>query len=233
MGSAIPEDELPETSENGLENRLFTLYRVSVYVFGLLMAVGILGGTWFGLKLVQKHDAKYRVSRQIKEDLVQRQHVRVLNPYQQARAVHFSLPYEHGADPQTLSIVAALEKQKTDSVPGGFVLAGTYRSHQIHHDVNLTLSCKDVLCHLDFELPARFLLSPRIEGSRLVRPKREFELLSHGYVFAVKDSQLVGVKPEASVQMAVFRAPETLTRYFKEDYLDAQGNRIAWKPARP
>lgn len=210
--------------DENLENRLQQIYRFSVYSLGLVVAAGLIGGTWYGLKVVQTHDQRHAVKESRIRTQVQR--TAQANPFRNADKVAFSLPYRHGADPQTLNYLGQLSQHQRKPLSGGFAVPGEYRSGNITQPVDLALACKDGLCQLNFELPARLVLAPRYDNGRLKSPARSFELHSHGFVLAVEQSQLKAVRPETAEQWAPFHAPAELGRYYTERFMDASGQPI-------
>lgn len=213
-----------------LENRLYGIYRFSIYGFGLIMAIGILGGSWFGLRMVQNHDSKHQISQKINQNLEHRAKAIPIQPFQKALNVQFSLPYQHGADAQTLSLIAKLADKKTASIPGGFTIPGEYKTNHIHQSVEAKLSCQNTLCQLVFEIPARLVLQPRLEGSKLVYPKRNFALQIEDTVFTVQNSRLVSLSLAQAEKQAPFLEPQNLSLYYKEIYLSSEGEKLTWKP---
>lgn len=210
--------------DQDLETRLQQIYRFSVYSLGLVVAVGLIGGTWYGLKTVQNHDQRHALKTAQIRSQVQR--TAQANPFRHAEQVHFSLPYRHGADPYTLNYLGQLSQHQRKALSGGFEVQGEYRSGNITQPVDLALACKDGLCQLNFDLPARLVLAPRYENGQLKSPARSFELHSHGYVLAVEQSQLRAVKPEQAAQWAPFHAPAELRPYYKERFVDGSGTPI-------
>lgn len=208
-----------------LDERLQKAYGLWVYSFGVLMAVAVLAGSWYGVKLVQAHDQEHRQTRQI-QNANTNMGKRIANPYLQAEKVAFSLPYRHGADPYTLTHVTALQKHQKKALSGGFEVAGTYQSGNITHPVDMKLRCEQVLCKLSFELPANYVLPPRFDGRRARLPKRNFSLLAHGYEFQVENSQLLRVRRADSANWAAFDGPTEVRPYYKEEYLKADNSPI-------
>lgn len=206
-----------------LDGRLYKVYRVSMYAFGAVVAGAILGGTWFGLQMIQKHDQKYSVEREVK---VKDRGPALANPFKDAATVQFRLPYLHGADPNTIRYINAVSQKQNGRIPDGFTVDGEYRSGSIHEKVKLALSCKGALCHLDFRLPARLVLTPQYDGQRYRFPKRSFEVASHGYVFEVLDSELAGIHPESDPTVAAFSENLNLKPYYREAFYDAKGKWI-------
>lgn len=212
-------------SGNALDAKLYKVYRFSVYAFGTVFAAGILGGTWFGLQMIQKHDQKYAHEQEVKI----KEHVQAMaNPYRNAATVEFHLPYLHGSDPNTIRYISEIARHKTASINGGlgFQVPGEYRSGSISQKVNLTLSCKDVLCNLDFKLPARMVLTPQYDGTRFRAPKRSYQIASNGYVFEVLDSQIFGIHAETSDQVAPFSTNLDVRPFYKEAFYDSKGQWI-------
>jgi len=203
-----------------LESRLYRVYRYSMYAFGLVVGLGLIGGTWYGLQLVQKHDQSHQVTRKITNQV---QRTAVANPFRHAKTVKITLPYRHGADAYTLNYLNQLSQHKVAALPGGFQVAGSYHSGNIAHETQLKLSCKDGFCQLSFELPAGLVLAPRYENGKLVKPQRQFELQSHGLALEVHQSRLEGVRLLTQDKLAAFNAPEELGRYYREDFFDHQG----------
>lgn len=210
-------------SDVALESRLYKIYRLSVYVFGTVFAAGILGGTWFGLQMIQKHDQKYAHQTEIK---LKEHGPALANPFRNAATVSFDLPYLHGADPNTIRYISDISQHKTKALPNfGFEVPGEYRSGSISEKVDLSLTCKDALCHLSFKLPARLVLTPQFDGRRFRAPKRNYQVASNGYVFEILDSQLYGIHPEKSDQVAVFSENLDVRPYYREAFFDSKG---AW-----
>jgi hypothetical protein len=208
-----------------LEGRLYKVYRFSMYAFGAVVAAGIMGGTWFGLQMIQKHDQKYVHERtEVKAD--GRRGPALANPFRNAETVQFHLPYLHGADPNTIRYIQALQAAKKKNIPNGFQLDGEYRSGNIKQKISLDLSCQGALCHLDFKLPARMVLTPSYNGRRFVFPKRTYQVAANGYVFEVLDSELAGVRPEDKADVAAFSENLNLTPYYREGFYDAKGRWI-------
>lgn len=215
-----------EKKAKDLEERLQQIYRFCVYSLGSVVAVGLIGGTWYGLKAVQHHDQRHSLKTEIRAQVQQSAQA---NPFRDATEVHFQLPYRHGADPYTLNYLSQLGQHQLKPRSGGFEVAGEYRSGNISHPVNLALACEQGLCQLNFELPARLVLAPRYNNGKLHSPQQEFELHSHGFVLAVNQSRLTGVKTLESEKWAAFHAPQDLTPYYRETFLNAQGETIAPK----
>ena len=211
------------------DSRLYKVYRVSMYAAGAVMATGIIGGTWFGLQMIQKHDQKYAVERETK---IAPRGPALANPFRDAETVSFHLPYLHGADPNTIRYVTAISQQKSKAIPNGFQVAGEYRSGSISQKITLDLSCKGALCHLDFKLPARLVLTPQHDGRRYRFPKRSFQVASHGYIFEVLNSELAGIHPEGSATLAAFSENLDLSPYYREAFYDTKGKWIVPEPPK-
>ncbi len=212
-----------QTSRQELDNKLYKVYRVSMYAFGALVAGAILGGTWFGLQMIQKHDQKYSAEREVK---VKTSGPALANPFRDAATVQFRLPYLHGADPNTIRYISAISQQQTGKIRDGFKVNGEYRSGSIKQNVDMALSCKGALCHLEFTLPARLVLTPQFDGKRFKYPKRSFQVASHGYVFEVLDSELGGIHPEGNANVAAFSENLNVKPYYREAFYDAKGKWI-------
>lgn len=206
-----------------LDQRLYRMYRLSIYAFGGVTALAIFGGTWFGLQMVQKHDQKY-VQQGVSKTTTKGS--AIANPYRQAETVEFYVPYLHGADPNTISYITAISQQQTGKVANGFTVEGVYQSGNIKETVSLEFACKDALCHLEFKLPARLVLTPQFDGKRFKKPQREYQILSHGYVFEILNSELVGIHPENNPEIAVFSDNLNVKPFYKESYFDHQGKQI-------
>lgn len=207
-----------------LDQRLYRIYRASMFALGGLVGLGIIGGTWFGLQMIQKHDQKYSLQNETK---VKNHGPAMANPFRNAETVSFHLPYLHGSDPNTIRYISAISQHKTQSLPNyGFVVDGEYRSGSINEKVSLQLSCKDALCHLDFKLPARLVLTPSYDGTRFRAPKREYQVATHGYVFEIVNSQLAGMHPENSDQIATFSENLDVRPFYREAFFDSKGQWI-------
>ena len=206
-----------------LENRLFRVYRRGMYAFGLVMATGIIAGTWLGLQKVRSHDDAHRL--QVNSPIERAE--RAANPYKDAQTVEFTLPYMHGANPETLKYVSQLSASKIEPLPNqGFVVEGVYRSGNLEHTTKIQLACEGALCNMKFKLPARYILPPRMDGKKTVTPKRNFEIYSNGYVLEVKDSKLGGIAPADDKSLALFNQRENLKPFYREAYFDTQGKWI-------
>lgn len=212
-----PRDESPRD----LESRLYKVYRRSMYAFGAFVAVGILGGTWFGLQMVQKHDSAYQTQRKIVD--TKRGSMAKANPFQEAQTVKFSIPYMHGGHGDSIRYISSLMAHKSKSLPGGFSIPAEYRSGTITHPIQAELSCKDALCKVEFALPARMVLLPSYDGSKLRPPKRNFEIVAQDVVLAVEESQLIGVGAESGNTLAPFSDTVNLRPFYKESFFDSQG----------
>lgn len=210
------------THDENVENRLFKVYRRGMYAFGMVMAAGIIGGTWFGLQKVRSHDEAHRLTA---DSPIERPE-RAANPFKDAQTVEFTLPYMHGTNANTLKYIAQLSASKTDGLADGFEVEGVYRSGNLEHTTKVQLACEGALCNLKFKLPARYVLPPRMDGRRMVTPKRDFEIYSNGYVFEVKDSKLGGIAPADSTELALFNQRENLKPFYREAYFDTQGKWI-------
>lgn len=224
MTDFLNDAEVQNNAQNeALEGRLFKVYRQGMYAFGIVMAAGIIGGTWFGLQKVRSHDDAHRI--QVNSPIERPE--RMANPYKDAQTVEFTLPYMHGTNANTLKYVAQLSASKEKSLPNqGFVVEGVYRSGNLEHTTKMQLSCEGPLCELKFKMPARYVLPPRLDGRRMVTPKRDFELYSNGYVFEVKDSKLGGIAPADSSELALFNQRENLKPFYREAYFDTEGKWI-------
>lgn len=210
-------------SGQALDTKLYKIYRASVYAFGAIFAAGILGGTWFGLQMIQKHDQKYA---HVEEPKAQEHGVALANPYRNAATVSFHLPYLHGADPNTIRYVSEIAQHKTKAITNGFEVPGEYRSGSITQKVTLSLACKDVLCSMDFKLPARLVLTPQFDGKRFRAPKRNYQVASNGYVFEILDSQIFGIHPANSDQVAQFSDNLDVHPFYREAFFDGTGHWI-------
>ncbi len=210
-----------ETQED-VEARLFRIYRRGTYAFGVVMAAGIVAGTWFGLHKVKAHDDAHRISIDSPINKVER----VANPYKDARTVEFTLPYMHGTNSETLKYMSQLSASRTGDLPNGFTVEGVYRSGNLEHTTQVNLACEGMLCEMKFKLPSRYVLTPRSDGKRVVHPQRNFEIYSNGYVMEVKDSKLGGIAPADSEQLALFNQRENLKPYYREAYFDEEGKWI-------
>jgi len=213
-----------------IESRLYTFYRLSIYAFGLLMATAILGGTWFGLRMIQRHDAKNQIKQNVKADVKRKSKIVAVKPFEKSKEVSFSLPYQHGADPNTLRIVAQLSTKKSNIIPGGFSLPGIVHINQMQHNTNLQLACQKDLCQLKFIIPSKLVLQPKVEGHKLIYPRRSFEIQADQIRFQIKESRLVSISSESIKNKALFQAPQNLDRFYKENFLNSQGEKISWKP---
>ena len=203
-------------SAEELEHRLFKVYRQGMYAFGVVMAAGIIGGTWFGLQKV-RHQVNSPIERP----------ERIANPYKDAQTIEFTLPYMHGTNAETLKYMAQLSASKTEPLPNnGFAVEGVYRSGNLEHPTTLKLACEGALCSMKFKLPARYVLPPRMDGRKLVTPKRDFEVYSNGYVLEVKDSKLGGIAPADEKNLALFNQRENLKPFYREAYFDSEGKWI-------
>lgn len=209
-----------------LDERLQNIYRGWVYVFGLFMAFALVGGSWYGIQMVQKHDQAHRQTQKIQQINKSNQGKRVANPYLDAKTVHFEFPYRHGADPYSITHVMALQQHQKKAIQGGFVLDGLYRSGNIEQKVELKLACETVLCKLSFDLPANFILPPRFDGKRMRRPERNFSLIAHDYEFQVQHSQLRAIRALDSDKWALFDGLDELKHLSKEVYLTADNRPI-------
>lgn len=206
-----------------LEGRLFKFYRQGMYAFGIVMAAGIVAGTWFGLQKVRNHDDAHRL--RVNSPIERPE--RVANPYKDAQTVEFTLPYMHGTNSATLKYIAQLSASKIESLPNnGFVVEGVYRSGNLEHTTTIKLACKGAVCNMKFKLPARYILPPRMDGRKLVTPKRDFEVYSNGYVLEVKASKLDGIAPADETSLALFNQRENLKPFYREAYFDAEGKWI-------
>ncbi|MEZ0372765.1 MAG: hypothetical protein ACAI44_26980 [Candidatus Sericytochromatia bacterium] len=206
-----------------MDSRLYRIYRFSVYAFGAVVAAGILVGTWFGLQMIQKHDQKFAYEREVK---VKEHGPALANPFRNAATVEFHLPYLHGTDPNTVRYVTELSRFQAHKIKDGFVLPGEYRSGSINEKVTLNLACEGALCHLDFKLPARLVLTPQFDGRRYQAPKRTYQVTSHGYIFEVIDSYLAGIHPETVEEVAPFSDNLNVRPYYREAFYDSKGKWI-------
>lgn len=217
------EEVVEPKSVEALERRLFKVYRQGMYAFGVVMATGIIAGTWLGLQKVRSHDDAHRL--QVNSPIERAE--RAVNPYKDAQTVEFTLPYMHGTNPETLRYMAQLSASKTESLPKqGFVVEGVYRSGNLEHTTLVKLACEGPLCEMKFKLPARYVLPPRMDGRKIVTPKRNFEVYSNGYVLEVKDSKLGGMAPVDDKSLALFNQRENLKPFYREAYFDSQGKWI-------
>lgn len=215
--------EAESRNVEALERRLFKVYRQGMYAFGVVMAAGIVAGTWFGLQKVRSHDDAHRL--QVNSPIQRAD--RASNPYKDAQTVEFTLPYMHGTNSETLKYIAQLSASKVERLPNnGFVVEGVYRSGNLEHTTLIQLACESSVCNMKFKLPARYILPPRMDGRKLVTPKREFEIYSNGYVLEVKDSKLGGIAPTDEKSLALFNQRENLKPFYREAYFDTEGKWI-------
>lgn len=209
-----------EALEEKTEQELGRIYRLLMTLFGVGMSALLIAGFVLAVHWVDKHDRQ--VQQTARRSDPPRQSLR--DPLQEAVQVQFELPYLHGADPQTLQIMAELARGRSGDLPGGFRIPAQYQTAVTRQQTELSLFCQGI-CRLSFRLPVAQVLLPWRNGRRWIYPARNYTLKSGTVRLEVQNSRLAGLARQEE-SLALFNFSVDLRSAYRERYFKADGSEI-------